>query len=77
MLYSCMIIYQGFLQMKKRKDTTIAINGERKDILQDAAVEITIATRETIKTSTIVQYLIDNYLSDAVKDLKNKRKDST
>jgi len=72
-----MIIYQGFLQMKKRKDTTIAINGERKDILQDAAVEITIATRETIKTSTIVQYLIDNYLSDAVKDLKNKRKDST
>lgn len=76
MLYSCMIIYQDFLQMKKRKDTTIAINGERKDVLQDAAVEITIATRETIKTSTIVQYLIDNYLDEAVKDLKNKRKDS-
>lgn len=61
--------------MKKRKDTTIAINGERKESLQDAAVEITIATRETIKTSTIVQYLIDNYLNEAVKDLKNKRKD--
>lgn len=60
--------------MKNRKDTTIAINGERKEMLQDAAVDITIATRETIKTSTIVQYLIDNYLSEAVKDLKNKRK---
>ena len=61
--------------MKRRKDTTIAINGERKELLQDAAVEITIATRETIKTSTIVQYFIDNYLSEAIKDLKSKRKD--
>ena len=60
--------------MKKRKDTTIAINGERKEALQEAAVEITIATRETIKPSTIVQYLIDNYLDEAVKDLKGKRK---
>jgi len=75
MLYSCMNIKREFLKMKKRKDTTIAINGERKGLLQDAAVEITIATRETIKTSTIVQYLIDNYLNDAVKDLKNQRKD--
>lgn len=71
-----MIIRLEFYAMKKRKDTTIAINGERKDILQDAAVEITIATRETIKTSTIVQYLIDNYLDEAVKDLKSKRKDA-
>ena len=62
--------------MKKRKDTTIAINGERKDMLQDAAVNITIATRETVKTSTIVQYLIDNYLSEAVRDMKNKRNNS-
>ena len=62
--------------MKKRKDTTIAINGERKEALQEAAVEITIATRETIKPSTIVQYLIDNYLVEATKDLKGKRKES-
>ncbi|MEC8225070.1 hypothetical protein L3Q70_08330 [Pseudoalteromonas sp. CF6-2] len=62
--------------MKKRKDTTIAINGERKEALQEAAVEITIATRETIKPSTIVQYLIDNYLDEATKDLKGKRKES-
>lgn len=62
--------------MKKRKDTTIAINGERKEALQEAAVEITIATRETIKPSTIVQYLIDNYLDEATKDLKGKSKES-
>ena len=62
--------------MKKRKDTTIAINGERKEALQEAAVEITIATRETIKPSTIVQYLIDNYLKEATRDLKSRRKDS-
>lgn len=61
--------------MKKRKDTTIAINGERKESLQEAAVKITIETRKTIKTSTIVQYLIDNYLNEAVKDLKNKHKE--
>lgn len=55
-----------------RKDTTIAINEERKDLLNAAAVEITIATRETIKTSKIVHYLIDNYLNKAIKDLKKR-----
>ncbi|KGK00279.1 hypothetical protein [Thalassotalea sp. ND16A] len=57
-----------------RQDTTIAINGARKDKLKDAVVDITIATREPIKSSAIVQYLIDNYLDDAVKDLKNQLK---
>ena len=55
-----------------RQDTTIAINGQRKELLKDAVVEITIATKEPIKASTIVQYLIDNYLEDAKKDLKAK-----
>ncbi|QYJ87855.1 hypothetical protein K0I73_09440 [Shewanella mesophila] len=60
--------------MVKRNDTTVAINGDRKDALQDAAVDITIATRKPIKPSVIVHYLIDNYLKDAVKDLKHKEK---
>jgi hypothetical protein len=59
--------------MKRRNDTTVAINEERKILLQNAAVDITIATREPVKPSTIVQYLIDNYLKDAVKDLKHKK----
>ena len=58
-----------------REDTTIAINGIRKGMLKDAVVDITIATKEPIKTSTIVQYLIDNYLDEAIKDLKEKRVD--
>lgn len=57
-----------------RQDTTIAINGNRKEKLKDAVVEIITATREPIKASTIVQYLIDNYLEDAIKDLKAKQK---
>lgn len=60
--------------MTKRNDTTVAINGDRKTALQDAAVEITIATRKPVKPSEIVHYLIDNYLKDAVKDLKDKEK---
>lgn len=60
--------------MTKRNDTTIAINGTRKEVLQDAAVEITIATRKPVKQSVIVHYLIDNYLKDAVKDLKAQYK---
>jgi hypothetical protein len=60
--------------MKKRNDTTVAINGDRKDALQDAAVDITIATRMPVKPSVIVHYLIDNYLKDAVKDLKDQAK---
>lgn len=56
--------------MIKRNDTTVAINGARKDALQDAAVDITIATRKPVKTSLVVHYLIDHYLKDAVKDMK-------
>jgi hypothetical protein len=56
-----------------RQDTTIAINGIRKEKLKDAVVDITVATREPIKASSIVQYLIDNYLDEAIKDLKAKR----
>ncbi len=59
--------------MKKRKDTTVAVNGERNGKLQEAALEITIQNREQIKPSTIVQYLIDNYLDAAKKDLTGKK----
>jgi len=57
-----------------RNDTTVAINSDRREKLQNAAVNITIATREPCKVSKVVQYLIDNYLDEAVKDLKGKKK---
>jgi hypothetical protein len=56
-----------------RNDTTVAINGERKKALQDAAVEVTIAQQRPVKISEVVQYLIDNYLDDAKKDMKAKK----
>lgn len=57
-----------------RNDTTIAINGERKGLLKDAVVKITIGTLEPIKSSALVHYLIDNYLDDAVNDIIEKKK---
>lgn len=57
-----------------RNDTTIAINGERKGLLKDAVVDITIGTLEPIKPSALVHYLIDNYLDDAVNDIIEKKK---
>lgn len=56
-----------------RNDTTVAINGKRREALKDAAVEVTIATKEPTKVSAIVQYLIDHYLEEAVKDMKAKK----
>lgn len=68
-------INNGSKNMKKRTrtDTSVAINEERNIRLQKAAVDITIARQEVFKMSEIVQFLIDEYLEDAVKDLKNKR----
>ncbi|MFT6902358.1 MAG: hypothetical protein ACJAXS_002568 [Colwellia sp.] len=60
--------------MTKRQDTTIAINGERNAKLKDAVVEIITSTREPIKASNIVHYLIDNYLEEAIKDMKQRSK---
>lgn len=67
---------RGALKMTKRGDTSVAINYERKSKLQDAAVDITIATRKEMRISTLVHHLIDNYLDDAKKDLKAKLKEN-
>ena len=61
--------------MNKRQDTTIAVNSVRNSKIKDAVVEIVTKTKEPIKASTIVNYLIDNYLEDAIEDIKNQRKD--
>ncbi|EAZ0195601.1 hypothetical protein FPD60_23910 [Salmonella enterica subsp. enterica] len=53
----------------KRGDTTVRINEERKLELKHRVLEIGNKTGELLKPSEIVNYLIDNYLDDAVKDL--------
>ena len=64
----------NFMNKQKRADTTVAINGERNTRLQKAALEISISKQKIFKMSEVVQYLIDNYLDDAVKDLKSQSK---
>jgi len=61
------------MKKQKRADTTVAINGERNTRLQKAALDVSIAKQKIFKMSEVVQYLIDNYLEDAVKDLKNQK----
>jgi len=55
--------------MEKRKDTTVAISGKRKENLHDAVVKYVIKTRQTITPSKIVHHLVDCYLDDAMNDL--------
>ncbi|HEB1085085.1 TPA: hypothetical protein RY370_004732 [Escherichia albertii] len=56
----------------KRGDTTVRINENRKLELKRRVLEIGNKTGELLKPSEIVNYLIDNYLDDAVKDLISK-----
>jgi len=67
-------IYKLLSIMKRRRDTTVAINGDRKKALDDAVVKLVIETKQQIKMSEIVHHLIDNYLDDAIADIKEKRK---
>lgn len=57
---------------KKRTDTTVRINEERKLELKRRILEIGNKTGELLKQSELVNYLIDNYLDDAVKDIISK-----
>ena len=58
--------------MNKRADTTVSISGKRKEQLNDAVVKLVLARKEPVKISEIVHHLIDNYLEEAIKDLKEK-----
>lgn len=52
-----------------RGDTTVRISEERKLELKRKIIEIGNKTGEIIKTSELVNKLIDCYLNDAVKDI--------
>jgi len=53
----------------KIKAAQIRINPERKLKLEKAALEITLKKSKITKYTDVVNYLIDNYLNDAVKDI--------
>lgn len=58
---------------KERKDTSVAINEDRKMKLERTAVELTTLTNKVTKISDVVNFMIDNYLQDAKKDIQSKR----
>lgn len=57
-----------------RTDTSIAISGERREKINGAIVEIVNVKRESVRMSEIVHYLIDNYLDEAVEQIKRELK---
>ncbi|MQL47267.1 MULTISPECIES: hypothetical protein [Photorhabdus] len=64
-----------------RGDTTVRINEERKLELKRKIIEIGNKTGEIIKSSELVNRLIDNYLDEVAKDIigdvqKQKNRDS-
>lgn len=61
--------------MTKRTDTTVRVNELRRIKLEKGAIEITVTTGQITKISDVVNYLLDNYLQDAIKDMKAKKKE--
>lgn len=60
------------MMAKQRKDTSIAVNESRKMRIERTAVELTTLTKKVVKMSDVVNFMIDNYLQDAKKDMQAK-----
>lgn len=59
--------------MSERRDTSVRINEERKIKLERTAVDLTTLTKKIVKMSDVINYMIDNYLQDAKKDIQALR----
>lgn len=60
-------------KMSEKKYGSLRVSEERKMMLEKAAIEVSYATGKPIKWSEVAFFLIDEYLKEAVKDLKGKR----
>lgn len=60
-------------KMSEKKYGSLRVSEERKMMLEKAAIEVSYATGKPIKWSEVAFFLIDEYLKEAVKDLKAKR----
>lgn len=54
----------------KIKAAQVRINPERRLALEKAALEISQKKGQIVKYTDVINYLIDEYLKDAVKDIK-------
>ncbi|MNG74291.1 hypothetical protein D3C79_327770 [compost metagenome] len=69
-MYSCIQVDKG---MKEKTYASLRVSEERKLKLQKAAIDISYATGKPLKWSELAFYLFDEYLNEAVRDLKAKR----
>jgi hypothetical protein len=56
--------------MTERKDTSVRINELRRIRLEKTAIKISYEIGRQVKMSDLVNHLIDNYLEEAAKDMK-------
>lgn len=57
----------------EKKTASLRIPIDKKMQLDQAAIEIGYAIRKPVKWTEVTMYLIENYLKDAIQDMKNKR----
>lgn len=55
--------------------TSLRVREDRKLKLERAAIEISNKTQRTVKWTDLANYLFENYLNDAKKDMIAKRDD--
>lgn len=58
---------------EKAKFTSLRVAERRKMALERAAIEISYARGQSIKWTEVANYLFDEYLAEAVKDMKAQR----
>lgn len=59
--------------MKEKTYASLRVSEERKLKLQKAAIDVSYAIGKPVKWSEVAFYLFDEYLNEAVKDLKAKK----
>lgn len=58
---------------KPGKRTTVSITESRRLLLERTAIEATNALGKSVKWTDIINYMIDEYSSEALKDIKSGR----
>ena len=57
--------------------TSLRVREDRKMKLERAAIDISNITKRTVKWTDVANYLFENHLKEAVKDMKAKREDDS
>ncbi|MCE9955766.1 hypothetical protein [Aeromonas rivipollensis] len=57
----------------EKKYTSLRVSEKRKLQLERAAIEVSYATGRSVKWTDVAFYLFDEYLNEAVRDMKGKR----